>query len=90
MKDEIKFSGQLKALMHWPWVLAGVWVLMAMVMFMIDVRAGLLGIAFLVVYLGIVAVIYTKSRKNLMTEMISFAASYGQIQKELLKDFLLP
>lgn len=90
MKDEIKFSGQLEALMHWPWMLAGVWVLMVMLMFIIDVRVGLLGIAFFVVYLGIVAVIYTNIRKNLMSEMISFAASYGQVQKELLKDFLLP
>lgn len=90
MKYEIGFGGKLKSLMHWPWTLACVWVVMAIFLFFIDFRAGMIGVGFLAVYLMIVAVVCIKSRKSLMSEMISFAAGYGQVQKELLKDFVIP
>ena len=90
MKDEVKLSGQLKVLMHWPWILAGIWCVMAVFMFMFNIKAGFLTLLFFAIYLIAAAVIYTKSKKNLFQELISFAAGYGQIQKELLEDFHLP
>ena len=90
MKDEVKLSGQLKVLMHWPWILAGIWCVMAVFMFMFNIKAGFLTLLFFTIYLIAAAVIYTKSKKNLFQELISFAAGYGQIQKELLEDFHLP
>ena len=90
MKNDIKFHGQLKANMRWPLILSVLWVIMVVAMFFIDLKAGLMGIFFLAIYLIAAWIIYNHSRSNLMREMINFATSYGQVQKQLLKDFQVP
>lgn len=90
MKNEIKFHGQLKANMRWPLILSGLWILMVVSLFFIDLKAGLMGVFFLVIYLIAVWIIYNYSRKNLMQELISFATNYGQVQKQMLKEFQVP
>lgn len=90
MKNEIKFHGQLKANMRWPLILSGLWIVMVVSLFFIDLKAGLMGVFFLVIYLSAVWIIYNYSRKNLMQELISFATNYGQVQKQMLKEFQVP
>ncbi len=90
MKNDIKFKGQLQANMRWPLILSALWVIMIVALFFIDIKAGLMGVFFLVVYMVTVWIVYNHSRSNLMQEMIGFAASYGQVQKQLLKDFEVP
>lgn len=90
MKNDIKFKGQLKANMRWPLILSVLWLLMVAALFFIDIKAGLMGVFFLVIYLVIAWIVYNHSRGNLMQEMMDFAVSYGQVQKQLLKDFEVP
>lgn len=90
MKNDIKFKGQLKANMRWPLILSVLWLLMVAALFFIDIKAGLMGVFFLVIYLLIAWIVYNHSRGNLMQEMMDFAVSYGQVQKQLLKDFEVP
>ena len=90
MKNEVKFKGQLKVNMRWSLILSVLWMILAIVLFFIDIKAGLLGVGFLVVYLCGEWIIYNTSKNTLQQEMMNFAASYGQVQKQLLKDFEVP
>ncbi len=90
MKNDIEFSGHLKAFMRWPWILTCLWVFMVVAVFLTNVKAGIVCAGFFLLYLGIVVLVFQNSRKNLMYELISFATRYGQVQKELLKDFVVP
>ena len=90
MKNEIEFSGHMKSYMRWPWIFTGLWVFLVVALFFVDIRAGFVGIGFLLIYLGVVALISRNVKRNLLHELISFAANYGQVQKELLKEFIIP
>ena len=88
--NSIKLNGQLKTYFRWPLFLTILWAVMVIGLFFIDIKAGLLGTLGLLIY-GIAAgVLYARNRSMLMHELISFAASYGQVQKQLLKELVVP
>ncbi|MDD3338750.1 MAG: DHH family phosphoesterase [Lachnospiraceae bacterium] len=90
MNKKIKVKGQLRTYIQWPLLLSILWIAMVIGIFCINFRAGLVAAGFLVVYVIVVVVLYAYNRPLLMNELISFATAYGQVQKSLLKDFVLP
>jgi c-di-AMP phosphodiesterase-like protein len=58
--------------------------------FTVNVKAGALVSIFLAAYILIVVFLYFHSRAVIMNELISFATQYGQVQKVLLKEFIVP
>lgn len=90
MKNSVKLNGQLKTYMRWPLFLIILWVLMVIGLFFLNVKAGLLGLAFLVLYAAVVWLLYLRYRSMMLHELVIFAANYGQVQKQLLKEFIVP
>ena len=90
MNGKIKIKGQLKLYMQWPVILAVLLILMDICVFRINRRAGAAASGFLAVYLLIVIFLYHHSRAIIMNELISFATQYGQVQRSLLKEFIVP
>lgn len=90
MNEKIKLKGQLKKYMRWPLFLTVLLVLMDGIMLGIDVKSGIVAIAFTIVYVLIAVVIYIRKRPSILNELISFATQYGQVQKTLLKQFVVP
>lgn len=60
------------------------------IIYMINVTAGVVLSAFVVTYFIIVALLMNYNKPIIMNEMISFATQYGQIQKQLLRELELP
>jgi len=58
--------------------------------YFLDVRAGFLLSCFLLLYFMLVLLLMFYNRPVIMNELVSFATQYGQIQKTLLKDMLIP
>ena len=56
----------------------------------IDVTAGILMSVFTLVYLVVFLLMEHFNRPVVMTELVSFATQYGQIQKRLLRDLEMP
>lgn len=90
MDGKIKIKGQLKFYMQWPFILTVLLVVMDVLVFTVNVKAGALVGIFLAAYILIVVFLYFHSRAVIMNELISFATQYGQVQKVLLKDFIVP
>lgn len=90
MKNDIKFKGELDISIRWPLVFSAVWLLMTAGLFLIDVKAGFVGLFFLLVYVLVMWILYKRSHSAILQEMVDFAAGYGQIQKQLLKQFEVP
>jgi len=89
-EDKIVLKGKLKSYLQWPIVLSVLWAVMVAALFFINVKAGLIAAGFLAIYVIIVLLLYFGNRQQLLNELITFAAQYGQVQKNLLKDFVLP
>ena len=90
MNGGIKIKGQLKFYMQWPMILTVLLVFMDILVFTVDRKAGGLVSIFVAAYVLIVVFLYFHSRAVIMNELISFATQYGQVQKTLLKEFIVP
>ena len=89
MDGKIKIKGQLKFYMQWPFILTILLVIMDILVFIVNAKAGTLVSVFVAVYILIVVFLYFHSRAVIMNELISFATQYGQVQKVLLKEFII-
>ncbi|MGI6007735.1 MAG: DHH family phosphoesterase [Ruminococcus sp.] len=90
MNGKIKLSGALKTYLNWPAALSVLLILMNIGVYLIDVKAGTLVSFCVAIYVVIVVVLYFQNRPVLINELITFATQYGQIQKNLMKDFIIP
>ncbi len=90
MKEKIKLKGQLKAYICWPVVLSLLLVVMNIVIYLINVKAGIVATVFVLIYVLIVILIYFRKNPIILNELISFATQYGQVQRNLIKSFVLP
>ena len=90
MKKGIKLRGRLRNLVHTSVYMGVLLLFVDIALFIMDIRAGLLVAAFLLLYFSIVGIMIFHTRPILMNELISFATQYGQIQKRLLRELELP
>ena len=86
----VKFTGKLKIYMQWPLWMTILLILGTVAMFTISAKAGVLA-AVITVFYGLVAwLLSAGSQKDVIAELVTFAAHYGQVQKKLLKTFHIP
>lgn len=90
MNKKIKLRGQLNAYLKWPLLLSLMIIAMNVAVYFVDRKAGTLVSLFVAVYIAVVVLIYFQKRPVLLNELISFATQYGQVQKSLMHDFVLP
>ena len=83
MNKKIKIKGQLRAYMQWPFILTALLILMDVLVFTVNAKAGALVSVFLAAYILIVVIFYFHSKTVILNELISFATQYGQVQKNL-------
>lgn len=65
-------------------------ILVNILIFFLDVRAGSLLLVFTIVYYVVLIFIHVHNHSLLNHELISFATEYGQVQKKLLKNLAVP
>ncbi len=90
MKKRIRLKGRIKNYIQFGIYLGILLCVVDVAMFLIDIRAGLLLVGFLLFYFAITLSLYFYNKPIIMNELVSFATEYGQIQKKLLRDMDLP
>lgn len=90
MKERIKLRGPLKSYMRWPLILTVFLAVMNAVIYLADRKAGAIATGFIAVYLAVAVMLYFHKRPSILNELISFATQYGQVQKNLLRNFAIP
>ncbi len=88
--NRIRLSGQILAYLKCPFWLLLFLVAMNVGVYFVDANAGILVSGGLLVYLILALGFYYRKRASVMHELINFAAQYGQVQSQLMKDFALP
>ncbi len=88
--NKIKISGQLKKIFYVPTVLMVVLILTNVGIYFINESAGILMTLGILVYLILLLVFNYRQRAGVMNEMVTFAAQYGSIQKDLVTHLSLP
>lgn len=90
MKPKVKLRGAIKSYLRWPIYLTILLLLMNFSLYFIDKAAGILMTAYMVLYILVVITVYYRKKNNIQMELVQYAADYGQVQKQLLKELVLP
>jgi len=90
MKKNVKLNGQLRLYVRWPLYLTLLLIGMNIWIYVISRDAGMIMAVFVLIYAAVAGILYVSNQPVLYTELVSFATHYGQIQKNLLKELVLP
>lgn len=90
MKNSVKLKGRLKSYLQSSLYLGFLLIVVDILIYMIDYRAGLILSGFIIFYIAIILSMMFYNKPIIMNELVSFATQYGQIQRRLLRDLELP
>lgn len=90
MKNSVKLKGRLKSYLQSSLYLGFLLIVVDILIYMIDYRAGLILSGFIIFYIAIILAMMFYNKPIIMNELVSFATQYGQIQRRLLRDLELP
>jgi len=85
-----KNLGSLKTYLRWPIMLTPILVLMNISIALIDKKAGFYMMAYVGIYVVIALLLYASNHYTIEREILNYAASYGKVQKQLLREMVLP
>lgn len=89
-KSKAKYSGRLRPYLEWPLVTVVLFAILSGIMCFINIKAGIVAIVFTLCYLALVVFLLLVYKPRVMTDLVSFAAQYGQVQKQMLDEFSIP
>lgn len=90
MKNKIKLKGRLKSYTQTSLYLGFLLVLVNLLVYLLDVSAGLVVSGFTLVYFAVTIFMLLYNKPVITNELVSFATQYGQIQKVLLRELEVP
>ncbi len=90
MDKKLKVRGQLRIYIKWPLFLSALLVALTVGMFAVKIKAGVIMLIFTAVYILIAALIYFYNKPLIVNDLVNFATQYGQVQRQLLKEFSMP
>ena len=90
MRQDVKLKGKLKGYTQPPLVLTALFGAMDVWMYVLNIKAGILGSVFVGIYFFVMLFVYWRNKPILMNELIDFATQYGTVQKRLLNEFEVP
>lgn len=80
----------IRSIIMWPLYLAVILIIMNIYVYFLDTNAGRVVTLFLTVYLAGVVVFILIKREQINEQLVKFGASYGQVQKNLIKEMAVP
>lgn len=89
-KKNVKLKGRLRSFTQVSLYLGFLLVAVNMVVYLLNVSAGLVVTCFTLFYFAITMSMLFYNKPVIMNELISFATQYGQIQKVLLRELEIP
>lgn len=90
MEKAIRLKGRLKQYVMFSIYLGIVLLFVNTVIYLLDIRAGIVISIFCVCYFGIVFWILFTNKQLFIKDLVDFATEYGQVQHELLEEFDVP
>lgn len=90
MKKNIKLEGRLRTYLYMPLLLTSILFILNVIIYLTEIQLGLIFSGFVLIYLLIMLIAYTRNKPRLVNELINFGTQYGTVQKQLLNEFEIP
>ncbi|MCR5789839.1 MAG: DHH family phosphoesterase [Lachnospiraceae bacterium] len=89
-KAKIRLKGQIRSYVQWPLRFSVLIIIFNIIMYFVNIKAGLYTSVFAFLYILIAMTLYVRSKTIVINDFISFATQYGQVQKQLLRELEIP
>lgn len=90
MKNKLKFRGPLKNFIRWPLYLSVFLVILNLLVYMADTRAGMVMSVGVLIYVAIAAGLQRYHRPVILNDLIAFANQYDRLERRMLEELALP
>lgn len=90
MSRPSKPSNAVRAYMRLPFLLIILLIIMNISIFFIDMLSSAIASFFVIIYIIITIIYYFTGKSKYYQELIRFATGYGQVQKKLIKELVVP
>lgn len=90
MKKKVRVKGAIRSYLRWPLLLTPLIICMNVSILIVDKKAGILMGGYTLLYIMIALILFLTKRSTLLKDMVCYAADYGKVQKQLLREMRLP
>ena len=90
MSNKLKLRGHMKAFMSWPLILCALLVALNILVYITDVKAGIVVSVGILIYIGIAVVVLRCHKPFVVYDLIAFANQYDTLEKRILEELALP
>ena len=90
MKEKMKLKGSLRRLAQLPVYLGVFLLVMNTLIYLVDVKAGIIGTMGLVIYILAAAAAAMYLRPLIVNDLVAFANQYDVLEKRILENLILP
>ena len=90
MSNKLKLRGHMKAFMSWPLILCALLVVLNILVYITDVKAGIVVSVGILIYIGIAVVVLRCHKPFVVYDLIAFANQYDTLDKRILEELALP
>ena len=80
----------MKAFMSWPLILCALLVVLNILVYITDVKAGIVVSVGILIYIGIAVVVLRCHKPFVVNDLIAFANQYDTLEKRILEELALP
>jgi len=80
----------VRSLLMWPIYLIALLIIMNVYVYFLDVKSGRIVTIFVLVYIAGATVLVLLKRGQINEQLVRFGASFGQVQKSLIKEMAIP
>ena len=90
MKKKVRVTSAMRTYLRWPLLMVPFILFMNISILVMDQKAGIIMAGYTLLYILIAMILYFTKRKTLLRDMVCYAAAYGKVQKQLLREMELP
>lgn len=89
-QEKTNLKGQMGQYIKWPIYFNILWLVVAMTVYLVDVRAGVIMTIAEIFHIVVTVVIYVKFKPNITRTLVDFGSEYSQIQRQMLQEMEIP
>lgn len=90
MKKKVRVNRAIRSYLRWPLLLTPLILCMNLSILVVNRKAGFIMGGYTLLYFLIALILFLTKRATLLREMVGYAADYGKVQKQLLREMELP
>lgn len=81
---------RLGVYLHWPLYLSLILLVANGIIYCVDRDAGVVMTIFVILYIAIALSLFVSRKSSIMTDLINYASNYSQVQRNLIRELMLP